>query len=168
MTHFRHHTTTGSPITTQMNHSSLMNTGQKQRKESKRKEGGAPRYLAFWTTMTCLNQSRDLLGMQQRTNKQKTVREFKKNRKEKRKYKHTEEGNCQLEHSRVCTWKTTPNRVILASARGLSCQVMQLNLINTPEIRPLGDSRYIIIYPTPEKAILILLFVDSIRIKHRH
>lgn len=50
---------------------------------------------------------------------------------------------------------------LLASARGVSGQVMQLNLINTPEIRPLEDSRYIIIYLIPEKAVLILLFVDS-------
>lgn len=129
------------------------------------------------TTLPCVLDNHDLSEPIQRFVRNATAdkqtensQKIQEKRKGKRNNKHTEEGNCQPEHSRVCTWKTTPNGMytgqLLASAR-VSGQVMQFNLINTPEIWPLRDSRYIIIYPTPEKAILILLFVDSICIKQR-
>lgn len=56
MTHFRHHTMTGSPITTQMNHSLVMHTRQKQTytEEGKQMKGRRS------TTLPCVLDNHDL------------------------------------------------------------------------------------------------------------
>lgn len=97
MTHFRHHTTTGSPITTQMNHSSVMNTRQKQTVTEERKQMKGRRR----TTLPCVLDNHDLSEPIQRFVRNATAdkqtensQRIQEKRKGKRKNKCTGEGNC--------------------------------------------------------------------------
>lgn len=91
MTHFRHHTTTSSPITAQMNHSSVMNTRQRQTYTEEEKQMKGRRR----TTLPCVLDNHDLSEPIQRfvrnatVDKQKTVREFKKKKEKGRTKKET-------------------------------------------------------------------------------